>query len=54
MHAQKILKNYKSNFNDNFSNSSYLGKYGLYLPSYFELKKNDIIKICKKINKILK
>ena len=54
MHSQKILKNFKSNFNDNFYNSSYLGKYGLYLPSYFELKKNDIIKICKKINNILK
>ena len=44
----KIFKNKK------FPNSSYLARYGLYLPSYFKLKKKDIDYISSAINKILK
>ena len=32
----------------------YLARYGLYLPSYFQLKKRDINYISSTINKILK
>ena len=34
-------------------NSSYLARYGLYLPSYFKLKKKDIDYISSVINKFL-
>lgn len=37
-----------------FPNSSYLARYGLYLPSYFKLKKKDIDYISLTVNKILK
>ena len=43
----KIFKNKK------FPNSSYLARYGLYLPSYFKITKNDINYIASIINKIL-
>ena len=49
---QKILKKYNFKKND-FKNSEYISKYGLYLPSSLSLKKFEIDFICKKLNKIL-
>ena len=46
---EKIL--YK---NKKFPNSSYIARYGIYLPSYFNLKKKDTDYISSVINKILK
>ena len=40
--------------NKKFPNSSYLARYGLYLPSYFKLKKKDIDYISSAVNKVLK
>ena len=54
MHEQHIFKKMKMFKNKKFPNSSYLAKYGLYLPSYFKLKKKDINYISSAINKILK
>ena len=54
MHEQHIFKKMKIFKNKNFPNSFYLARYGLYLPSYFKLKKKDIDYISSAINKILK
>jgi len=54
MHKQYIFKKMKMFRNKKFPNSSYLSKYGLYLPSYFQLKKKDINYISSVINNILK
>ena len=54
MHKQDIFKKMKMFKNKKFPNSSYLARYGLYLPSYFKLKKKDIDYISSAINKILK
>ena len=54
MHEQHIFKKMKIFKNKKFPNSSYLARYGLYLPSYFKLKKKDIDYISSAINKILK
>jgi len=53
MNKQSILKNYLNKNKDNFKNSEYLSKYGLYLPSYFSLKKKDIEWIAKQVNNII-
>ena len=55
MHKQKILrKKIKNNKNDNFENSEYISKYGLYLPSSLSITKKEINFICNKINFILR
>ena len=54
MHEQHIFKKMKIFKNKKFPNSSYLARYGLYLPSYFKLKKKDIDYISSVISKILK
>ena len=54
MHKQYIFKKMKIFKNNKFPNSSYLSRYGLYLPSYFQLKKKDINYISSAINNILK
>ena len=54
MHEQHIFKKMKIFMNKKFPNSSHLARYGLYLPSYFKLKKKDIDYISSAINKILK
>ena len=54
MHMQKILKKYNISKNTSFPNSTYICKYGLYLPSGLNLKTSEINFICSKINKILK
>jgi len=53
MHEQNIFKKMKIFKNLNFPNSSYLARYGLYLPSYFTLKREEIDHISSIINKIL-
>ena len=54
MHQQSIFKKLKLFKNQNYPNSSYLSKYGLYVPSYILLKKKEINKISNVINKILR
>jgi perosamine synthetase len=54
MNKQKILKKHLKQKKVNFKNSEYISNYGLYLPSYFDLKKNDVEWIAKKINSILR
>ncbi len=53
MHEQSIFKKMKMFKNKKFPNSSYLARYGLYLPSYFKLKKKDIDYISSVIKKLL-
>ena len=53
MHEQNIFKKMKLFQNLKFSNSTYLSRYGLYLPSYYKLKQNEIDYISSIINKIL-
>ena len=54
MHKQSIFKKMKLFKKEKFPNSTYLSRYGLYLPSYFSLKENDIKKITRIVNTILK
>ena len=54
MHQQSIFKKLKLFKNQNYPNSTYLSKYGLYVPSYLLLKKKEINKISNVINKILR
>ena len=54
MHEQSIFKKMKLFKKERFPNSTYLSRYGLYLPSYFSLKENDIKKIANIVNTILK
>ena len=54
MHKQKILKNFLKQKNETFENSEYISKYGLYLPSYFDLKKKDVFWISNQVNNCLK
>ena len=53
MHEQNIFKKMKLFKSAKFPNSSYLGRYGLYLPSYYELKNKEINYISSIINNIL-
>jgi perosamine synthetase len=53
MHKQDIFKKMNIFKEKKFPNSCYIAKYGLYLPSYFQLKKEDINYISSVINKIL-
>lgn len=53
LHKQPALKN-KHIINNDCPNTDYISKYGLYLPSGYNLNKNLIKKISKKILKIFK
>ena len=53
MHEQKIFKKMKIFKKQNHPNSSYLARYGFYIPSYLELKKKDMDYIISIINKLL-
>ena len=53
MHEQDIFKKMKLFKKSKFPNSSYIGRYGLYLPSYYKLKNNEIDYISKIVNKVL-
>ena len=54
MHKQTIFKKMNMFRNNKFPNSSYISRYGIYLPSYIKLKKKDIDYISSVISKILK
>ena len=54
MHKQKILKNIKLQDSKQFTNSTYISKYGFYLPSSLSLTSYEINYICKQVNLILK
>jgi perosamine synthetase len=53
MHEQDIFKKMNLFKKAKFPNSSYLARYGLYLPSYYKLKNNEIDYISKIVNKTL-
>ena len=53
MHEQDIFKKMDLFKKAKFPNSSYLARYGLYLPSYYKLKNNEIDYISKIVNKTL-
>jgi perosamine synthetase len=53
MHEQDIFKKLQIFKKSSFPNSSYLARYGLYLPSYYKLKNGEIDYISKIVNKLL-
>ena len=53
MHEQDIFKKMRLFRNLKFPNSTYLSRYGLYLPSYYKLKNKQIDYISSVINNIL-
>ena len=53
MHEQDVFKKMKLFKNLKFPNSTYLSRYGLYLPSYYKLKNKQIDYISSVINDIL-
>jgi perosamine synthetase len=53
MNKQKIYKKMGLFKGQNFPIAEYLGNNGFYIPSGLGLKKTEMIKICKCINKIL-
>ena len=53
MHEQDVFIKKKVFDKTKFPNSSYLGRYGLYLPSYYKLKNSEIDYISSIVNKIL-
>ena len=54
MHEQQIFKKMKLFNKSKFPNSSYLARYGLYLPSYYNLNNKQIDYISSVVNNILK
>jgi perosamine synthetase len=54
MHEQKIFKKMKLFKKNNFPNSTYMSRYGLYLPSYYGLTNKQIDYISLIVNNILK
>ena len=53
MHEQDIFKKMKLFKKGNYPNSSYIARYGLYLPSYYKLRNNEIDYISKIVNNVL-
>ena len=54
MHEQQIFKKMKLFKESKFPNSTYLARYGLYLPSYYNLNNKQIDYISSVVNNILK
>ena len=54
LHLQPVLKNYKYKISDKLTNSEYLYKHGLYLPSSISLSQNDVTNICNIIKRLFK
>ena len=52
MHEQPIFKKMKLFKKEEFPNTEYLSKYGLYLPSGLRLNKAKIEKICEILKSI--
>ena len=53
MHEQKIFKRMKIFSKKKYPNSSYLGRYGFYIPSYLKISNSEMNYIISKINKLL-
>ena len=53
MNEQKIFKKMKIFKKKKYPNSSYLGRYGFYIPSYLEITDDDMDYVISKINKLL-
>jgi perosamine synthetase len=53
MHEQDVFKKMNLFKKTKFPNSSYIARYGLYLPSYYKLKNDEIDYISKIVNKVL-
>jgi len=53
MHEQYVFKKMNLFKKTKFPNSSYIARYGLYLPSYYKLKNDEIDYISKIVNKVL-
>ena len=53
MHEQDVFKKMNLFNKTKFPNSSYIARYGLYLPSYYKLKNDEIDYISKIVNKVL-
>ena len=52
MHEQKIFKKMKLYKKGKYPNSSYLARYGFYIPSYLQITKGEMDFVISKINKI--
>ncbi len=53
MHEQKIFKKMKIFSKKKYPNSSYLGRYGFYIPSYLKITNSEMNYVISKINKLL-
>jgi perosamine synthetase len=53
MHEQKIFKKMKIFENEKYPNSSYLGRYGFYIPSYLQISEAEMNYVISKIKKLL-
>ena len=54
MHEQKIFKKMKIFNKKKYPNSSYLGRYGFYIPSHPKISNTEMNFVISKINKLLK
>ena len=54
MHEQKIFKKMKIFNNTKYPNSSYLGRYGFYIPSHPRISNTEMNFVISKINELLK
>lgn len=52
MHEQKIFKKMKIFNKNKYPNSSYLGRYGFYIPSYINITKSDMDYVISILNKL--
>tara|TARA_B100000780_G_scaffold7227_1_gene5452 strand:- start:592 stop:1713 length:1122 start_codon:yes stop_codon:yes gene_type:complete len=53
MNKQRILSDFLKKDKDKYPNSELISKYGLYLPSYYDLKTKDVKAICHEVNALL-
>ncbi len=53
MHEQKIFKKMKIFSKKKYPNSSYLGRYGFYIPSYLKITNSEMNYVISKINELL-
>ena len=53
MHEQNIFKKKKIFSKKKYPNSSYLGRYGFYIPSYLKISNSEMNYVISKINKLL-
>ena len=53
MHEQNVFKKKKFFLGDNYPNSSYLARYGFYIPSYIQITNSEMNYVISTINKLL-